>query len=279
MKDWMSELNDELKSSGVLDQYESQEAALQGLIDTKSMLGNSIRIPGEDASDDLKNEFANTLMSKVPGVMLKPDMNNEEQSANFYKTLGVPPTADKYKMPDGVNIPEQAESQFRESALAMNMTQSQFKTAIKNMSETMATSASEFDSKRDAITNKLRGEWGAALDERMSMAKKLHDANFKESMGIEFDDLDPSHIPGLYATAKALNGAGNQFGDQPPSEITVMTPGEAEMQISEMMGNKDHPYWHPEDGGHKAAQDKMLKLQAARAGRTDAEFMKPIAHG
>lgn len=276
MKDWMENLPDVLKTSGVLDQYDTQEAALQGLIDTKAVVGQSLRIPGDDASDDARNEFISKLITKVPNVMLKPDLDSEEQSANFYKTLGVPDAADKYKMPDGVQVPPEAEAQFRESALSMNMTQGQFKTAITNMSKTMSESASEFDSKRDALTNKLRGEWGSAFDERMAMAKKLHNENFKETTGVEFDDLDPIMLPGLFATAKAMLGEGNQFGDQHVDTDPVMTPLEAETKISEMMGNKDHPYWKPEDSGHKAAQAKMMQLQAAKAGRTDKEFMTPM---
>lgn len=276
MKDWMNELPDGLKASGVLDQYDSPEAALQGLIDTKAIVGQSIRIPGEDASVDDMSAFTNKLIAKVPSVMLKPDMNSEDQSANFYKTLGVPEAADKYKKPDGVDVTPEAEAGLRDAAIAMNLTQAQFASAMKNMSKTTADSASAATLAGQEATNKLKGEWGAAYDERMALAKKLHDANFAEGTGVAFENLDPAAIPGLYATAKALMGEGNQFGDHPPTEIVTMTPLEAETKISEMLGNREHPYWNPADGGHKAAQAKMMELQAAKAGRTDKEFVRPL---
>ncbi len=278
MKTWMEDLSDELKASSTLESYDSAEAAFQGLIDTKAMMGNSLRIPSENASDDDMTAFVDKLMNRVPNVMLKPDMNDSEQSAAFYKTLGVPEEADKYTNPEGITVDPEAEAGLRTAALAMNMTQKQYQHAIKNMSETMtASETAAVDAKTEA-TNRLKGEWGTAYEQRMAMARKLHEMNFADT-GVAFDDIDPVAIRGLYTTAKALMGSSNEFASHPVGDTPGITPEEAQMQIAEIWRNKaTHPYFDQASPGNKAAIKKMLELQAAASGRTDEAFMQPMSN-
>lgn len=276
MKDWMNDLPDDLKASETLDQYDSPEAALQGLVDTKAMLGNSLRIPGDDADDGARTDFVDKLLERVPSVMLKPDLEDEEQSDNFYKLMGVPDAPDKYVMPEKLNISEEQEINMRAQAHLMKMTREQFKLAVTRLSEANTTMAEQHETNTSDAMSKLRGEWGAAFEERMALAKKLHETNFAGT-GVAFENLDPAALPGLYTTAKALMGSDKQFAEQPTGETPLLSPQEARLQISEIESNKDHPYWDPAAPGHQAAMDKVLKLEAAAAGRADEEFMKPIS--
>ena len=64
---WLSSLPEELRSNPTLQDTKSVEALAKRFVDTKSALGASIRIPGEDASDEVRQEFYSKLNSSVPG--------------------------------------------------------------------------------------------------------------------------------------------------------------------------------------------------------------------
>jgi len=40
----------------------------------------------------------------------------------------------------------------------------------------------------------------------------------------------------------------------------ILSPDQAKKEISDIMNNKDHDYWHPARTGHQAAKDYLRKL-------------------
>lgn len=77
--DWRASLSPELQGDKTLEQYKSLEELAKGHIETKKLVGNAIRIPGEGA---------------------KP-----EEIKVFHGKLGVPETPEKY-LEAGVKLPE-----------------------------------------------------------------------------------------------------------------------------------------------------------------------------
>lgn len=277
MKDWMANLPEQLQASKVLEQYDSPEAALNGLIETKAHLGNSIRIPSDDASPDDMKAFTEKLVERVPHVMLKPNLEDPDVAEGFYRTLGVPDEADKYVNPEGLEIDPKQEAAVRKSALEMKLTNAQYQKVLANVAAEQAAAREAADGSVSEAEGALKGKWGNAYDQRVALAKKVYEQHMRGEKGRPFDDLHPSQYEGLYNVGKALAGEGtNEFASQPAGERGGITPEEAEMRISEIFNNKEHPYWNPGDAGHKAALKKMLELQAAKAGRTDDAFFAPV---
>jgi hypothetical protein len=68
------------------------------------------------------------------------------------------------------------------------------------------------------------------------------------------------------ATAKWLLGIAGSFKgegmniNQDGGDKGILSPEQAKKEISDIMNNKDHDYWHPARTGHQAAKDYLRKL-------------------
>ncbi len=71
--DWKDTLPDDLKTNASLLDVPDVATLAKRFIDTKAMVGNSFRVPGEDASTEDWGKFNTNLIEKVPALMFKPD--------------------------------------------------------------------------------------------------------------------------------------------------------------------------------------------------------------
>ena len=89
--DWRDSLeNEELKGNESLKSFENIDGLAKAFVETKAMVGNSIRIPSEEASDEDRAAFYNKLMERAPALMLRPDPDSSEQMNEFHRMMGVP---------------------------------------------------------------------------------------------------------------------------------------------------------------------------------------------
>ncbi len=86
--DWRMSLPPELRENPTIKDTPSVETLAKRLVDTKSMLGNSIRVPGPDASEEDRQKFLNTLLEKDVGLMQRPDPTNDDSVMNTVRALG-----------------------------------------------------------------------------------------------------------------------------------------------------------------------------------------------
>ena len=92
--EWMENLSDEWKDNEMLKQYDSLDSALTGFKETKAAASNSIRIYGPDASDEDKAANYQKVMKHYPQLVMKPNPDSAEQTAEYHRMLGVPEDAE-----------------------------------------------------------------------------------------------------------------------------------------------------------------------------------------
>ncbi len=243
MQEWMNELPAELQSNETLNQYTTMDAALSGLIETKSALGNSIRIPGENAGDEDNAAFISKLMDKVPSLMKRPDNDDPE----FWKTFGVPDDHAGYDIPEGVTLPEGSEATFREMMHKANLSKSQANAFLTEMGLRGDLVTEEIAAADQASEQKLRAEWGSAYDARMKMVDKVKAEFFSEGM-------TPA---ALYKLGKAMLSGETEFAVQPDGPAGT-TPAEANAQIAEIDANP--AYWDKSHPQYATLSKKRLEL-------------------
>ena len=225
-------LSDEVKTNPTLIQYNTLEDALKGHIQTKSLVGSSIRIPSEDASDTDKQEYLDKLLSHAPNLMLKPDFAEADQASEFYRTIGKPEGADKYTMPEGHKLVDSVESEIREIAFKSNLTQAQF-----------ANLAAEMDSRNQQLTENIQGQaeqamsdlkakWGMTFEDRIETAKKTAVDVYP---GRDVTTLSAADLEAMYTVHESLTGKGAQVKNQTEGQPTGMTPDEARTRADEIM--------------------------------------------
>lgn len=244
---------DEVKNSDSPDKFWDQIA------NHRSMIGQSIRVPSEDASAEAMQEFYGKLTSKVPGLMPTPDPENPEAMQAAFRALGAPEDAAGYEMPalDDVEWDQDRVELLREAALKQGLTTSQFRNVIADVIAADKQALEQHQVKTAAEMDALQKEWGQAYDQKAGQAEALRKQFFPF---IPEGQMGAETIKAMSQIADAMGKEAPEIGGQGPGK-GKMTPGEAELRINEIMDNREHPFWNTGHPGHKAAQEKVLELQ------------------
>lgn len=249
---------DEVKNSDTVEKFWGQ------MTDMRSHIGQSIRIPGPDAGEEDWKTFNEKMLSKVPTLMPKPDASDKDQMDNVYKALGKPEKAEDYTVPEGLTfVKEDVLKSVQERAHSLSLNNAQFAAMAKEIEERLVGQNTTQEQMVEKNVDQLKQQWGAAFDNNYAaILKYLQDTKAPESLQKDAvaKALSPDVATWLIEQHKAVYGEGSQgAGDHSAGD--VITPAEAQMQISEILNNKDHAYWNARDPAHRAAMERMLKLQ------------------
>lgn len=263
-KSWMDGLqSEELKGSEALKQFNDIDGLAKGYSDLKAYQGQSIRMPGEDASDDARKEFYDKLAA-VDGVMLRPNIDTPEQSAEFYRSMGAPESPDGYEYvaPEGVTLDQDIVTKYSELAVNAGITKNQFKNMMDGILKSTSEQTEQMSDAVKAEVDSLRVEWGMAYDQNMLIAAATARSTGAPQLVVD-SLLDGSAgadaTKWIYELSKKFSSEGLNLGQHDGIEHKA-TPDEIRATIDEIMNNEQHPYWvagHPQ---HSQAVDKMLDL-------------------
>lgn len=255
---WMDGLtSDELKSSESLKQFNDLDSLAKGYNDLKAYQGSSLRIPGEDAGDEARTEFNQKVLDQVPGLMVRPDFNNEDLSTDFYKSLGMPEASDGYGFPEveGIKVPEERSKALSEIAHEFGLTKKQFNGFMEKALalDVQGMSANEDASKQNMET--LRDSLGYAFTETLAEAEKVRVGFFPQ---IAADQMDPDTIKSFASIAKQLGKETVNLAGEAGKAPAILSPDLAKEKISEVNANPKHPYWVADHPDHQDAVQRML---------------------
>jgi len=247
--EWLENLSDELKESNTLKQYTSLESALKGLIETKSMQGNSIRIHGPDASEAAIAENYQKIIKHFPHLVMKPNPDNAEQTKEFYQMMGVPEDVDGYLW-EGEGLDTTLVSELKTLAHDTGMSKTQFNKYIKRMTEMQAESNQRSQQERVRQGAELKTSWGMAFEDRYAVVEK----HLKDNPGLgDVSRMSPAEMQAHYQMSRSLNGT-KQMNRQPYVSDTRNSPEEAGLKIKEIMGN---PLYLSTDPADRFKQKEM----------------------
>jgi hypothetical protein len=152
---WMAQLPDDLKTNESLAKYATIGDVSRGLLDLSGKLEGTVRIPGEDATD--------------------------EDKSSFFNALGRPETAEKYEftrptLPEGINYDEAQEGAFRTMAHEIGLSQAQAEKLYGFYHQNILDSYKEYvntatKAKEEAETE-LKKEWGDQYNGNLEVAKR-----------------------------------------------------------------------------------------------------------
>lgn len=234
----------------------------------KSRMGNSIRIPGEDASDEDRTAFHKKLSDKVPGLMKAPNKESDEDMAAHYASLGAPEKADEYKLDIGEKNKDKKldlslVDAFRPVAQANGLTQKQFHNIVNAIVDVNVEKAATAQGMLKANRDSLKEEWGGAYKQNSEMVTNFAEKTNAPDMikkAIKDGLMDQGSMEWIHKMAVAVGPEGSGITMDETTVQGVLSPSEALERISEIRNNGKHPYHVTADVGHKAARDKMGKL-------------------
>ena len=118
-------LSEEFANEPSLKDFKDINALAKSYVSAQRMLGNSIRIPGEDASDEARKAFYDKI-STLPNI-IKFDENDP---TSVFNRLGRPETVDGYKLETAASIDPTITSTFLQEAHKAGLTNRQVNTVI-----------------------------------------------------------------------------------------------------------------------------------------------------
>ncbi len=259
-QDWRAALPEHIRADPSLASFKDVGALAASFIETKSLVGKSIRPPGPDAAPAARKEFVDRLLQIEPALLYAPD-GDPDATTRMWKKLGKPEKPEEYEIPDigkeaGLNADE-----LRALAVTGGLTKPQFKGLVEVMAK------ATLEQKRVAALERLalEQEWGAAKEERTLAAKA---AALK--MGLtepEVNALSPRQLKVFANVAKAVGVDRNEFRRQADGASDgVLDPAEAKRQMDEIRANPDFfdPYKNPSNNRLLVARMSKLAGMAYR---------------
>lgn len=258
-------LSADLRDSAALADIKDLNSLAKSYMSAQTMIGGSVRIPGEDASDEQRAEFYEKLKT-VPGVVKLPNPENAEEVAAFYQSLGAPETAEEYSidMPEGFDIAgyEHLISAAKQAGLTNDQLKILANAEIaKNTDSIQAMEAAKVEGSK-----LLDQAFGADKEARLAGAKaaaRVYGEKYPDAVN-ELINGPAGNNPALVMMLADLGKSMSEQGHAGMKSTVKYgtTPDEAQMKIEEIRNNPTHPYYDQANPGHKEAVDRMQKLYA-----------------
>ncbi len=239
--DWRASLPEALRAAPALKDVRDVGSLAQAFVDTKALVGSSIRPPGPDASPEARKEFIEKLTKHAPELVLIPEDEKAraEVEASIWARLGKPKEAKEYALPKDVDLPEQHLAALRAEAAEEGLTKRQFEARAKRVASALGEVAKADNEARTA----LKRELGAAYDERTAtVAATVEKLGFPEQLvkAVRAGAVDLPTFKALAAVAKGF-GEQREVATQGPGAGGKLTPAEAKAQRAEIRGRKE--FW------------------------------------
>jgi hypothetical protein len=238
-KTWKEAISEEFRNDPNIEKFTEIDALAKSYINATQMIGkDKVAVPNKNSTEDQWNEV--------------------------YDKLGRPESADKYSLnakSEVVPIDENAIKQFAENAHQLGLNNKQAQGILefyKNNMEGMAQQAKvDTETAQAQSTQELRQEWGREFDTNIKKAGALAKAN----MNPEILDMQLKDGMRLGDHPEIIKGFAKIAGMMSEDKIVstesenVSSNTDVETEISDIMNNKDGPYWNKSHPDH----DKMVQ--------------------
>jgi len=261
--DWRDVLPEDMRNSGVLEPVKNISSLAKMAVDGRALLSTSIRIPSVDAAAEDQKAFKEDLMKKIPDLMYRPDPESQDSINEVMKSLGMPDTPEGYTLPEIPDTIKESITGLAKKAHEVGVTNNQLTAITDAILGDYKANSDQAYGQLEEQKEKLKTQWGAAYDKKVeTIAHFAKQTGFSEDFvsAISNGQVDETNMNAFDNVIKGFEGEAVEIGRQPNNPDIVMTPQEAESRLNELMGNKDHAYWHPENPEHAAAVDKVIEL-------------------
>lgn len=232
---WKDELPEDLRSVPIVAEAPDLPTLVKQTVDFQRMLGNSLRLPGEQATPEERAAFAEKAGKH--GLIQKDKFTEfvRPEKPELYG-IGEPP-ADA----EALGLSQGIIDQWKADAHALGLSPSQFtaqaQARIAAMRETVKARTDAFDAANKALVDK----WGDAATERKAMAMAAAERfGGKELVDALAANPDPKVLLALAEVGKAFSETG--LGDLQTRPTFIETREEAAMKLSKIMNDPEHAY-------------------------------------
>jgi hypothetical protein len=262
--DWRDEIPEELRSTTLVQEAKDIGSIVKQAVDFQRMLGGSIRVPSEHASDDERQAFLEKVgrHGLVPRDKFTEFVRPAEPSA--YSLPSPPSDAEQIGLSQGLV------DQWKAQAHELGLSPEQFNKFAEKQIEQVRAAAQARADRFGKVDSDLKGDWGEeAYEARKNLALQAAQKFGGEDLVAYLAD-NPDAV-----VIKALAEAGKLFaergtGDLQPRPSFAETREEASIKLSEIANNPNHPFnmGHMRAGpkAFEAATKEVMRLRAISMG-------------
>lgn len=254
---WNDGMSTELRDNPSLADMKNLDGLAQAYIDTKAMVGGSLRIPTEEAGEEVINSFVEDLLER-PGLplMRKVDIAKAPEDASGYDLV------------EGFD-PE-AYGALAQKAQEANLSKEQFESIAGAMLEVNNESVEKGMQPFVDEMNKLKGEWGGAYDEKVNRIQQFIKANKSDLDfvgGVAGNQVGAEWLRLFDGIVTQFGGEGTEIAKQ-MTAATEITPNEIEQRRDELINRVINENLTAREQQNIQAQinkysNELVKLQAA----------------
>ena len=239
---------------------------VKNAVELKAYQGDSLRIPGPEASDDDRVAFHTKLAERVPGVYYMPDASDPAQIKALQRKLGAPEDGNGYTFtpPEGGDLDEAMTAQYRNWANDLDMTQAQADGIYKKFNEYQLAAVGAIKGTHNEAISGLKAEWGVTFPDKVKKIDHLV-SKYENTEGFRAELAAgnvPPHILKMFSQmADGLLGEGMQMvGTGEGTQPSGVTPDEAKARAAEV---RTHPAFlddhHPQHAEMVAKHLEYMK--------------------
>lgn len=222
--------------------------------------------PIKDANDLVKSFINAQRMIGADKFTLPSKHDDGTELRGILNKLGLPTEVDKYEINGSEEHKEFLDS-FKAKAHELGVLPQQAQGIFDHINETItaANEAEEKEMTEAALAEQeaLKQEWGQGFSAKIGMANKAidhlagEDNELKEYLRSPAIGGDPKLVK-LFAQVGEMLKDDNVISDS--NNKWGKSPEEAGREITNIMGNPNHPYNNAEHPGHMAAVEEVQKL-------------------
>lgn len=276
LENFRSMLPEELRNEPSLSNYKDVAGMAKSLVAAQKELGSRIRIPGPDASNEIKQEFLKKLET-IPGVVALPDGKDPAAMNAFLTKLGRPESPDQYD----VNVdPEMMQfvpglkdkiPEFKVLAHQLGLNKQQASALVEFETANTTKVIDKMLADKESTTALLKEQWGGDFKNRFEAAKDVFGhfrTKYPEAVQSLLNGVEGNNPVVLMMAAelgKTYKESGIITGTR---EVNYgLTPEEATNRIRELKANPDFQkdYNSDDDKVRYAAIDKLSALYEAQS--------------
>jgi hypothetical protein len=273
---WRESLPEDIREAGALKDIPDVATLAKAHVDAQSFIGRSVRIPGEDAGDDVWSDFRGKLTA-VPGVGEFPTTDSDEETwGRFYDSMGRPSEPGGYTVtrPEGAQGNAEIEAPLFEQFHKLGLSNTQAEGMINWMNEGNTNFEQEQAANSEEAEDNLRQEWGRSYDTKVSDARRALGHYGGKELITEINAMGFGNSPALI---KAFAQVGSTLSEDAATNIegfqqARITPADAIRQIGEIRANANSGFNDSRHPNHAEELDRMQRLYqvAYKSGDEDA---------
>ena len=268
--DFLSGVSEELRENPSLRDFKNVDGLAKSYVEAQKMIGNSVRIPSDDASVEVKQEFYNKLES-MPDVLTIPKSDDVEGINKFYNKLGRPEKAEGYdfvfeqkELNDIIASAPEIGQEFSVVAHNLGLSKSQAKALVEFEAGKVYQHNEDRANKREQSLLHLKKEWGNDYDARLHGAKsvaKIYQEKYPDAM-TELLNGPAGDNPALIEMLSELGGVLKETDHKGISQTVKYgtSKQEALSRIQEIRTNPNHPINLSNHPDRERQQQKINEL-------------------